>query len=942
MPESCRISTSPTPFAEPIEHKAGEKDNVKSILLSEQTTHTHASPKPSSLQSLSQKAFSYSDSRGSVTREGTNERRKGRSSSGETIHADSTIPKSSVRKIPIEMSYIRAGPSEDTFVLHLRDCQGAREILTLDSVLRDEACDAQNNANVASDVEKITSTDILTSGQILGGFASLGQVAHKPKNSFGTSSSRDDASLSPPSTSLATSPISLSDDGSPWTILTSSQGNPGPVLDVLSIDEMGLHSIDVGSPLDWQGTLLSCPFHHHPTVVGWQIARSRKRHNKWIVTPAIPCSERTIIVSKCASSHRDFFSSPSHTTDDEAIFNLRFLQAGSSAPSLTVQLAHPSAHNEFAIAKLASENLRMTASCSSLGLHEEYLQNSTLARIRPNDDPWPSLRLQAAVAATQMSTLIEKQKEPTLTHSRSASTIVARSSVHLESRRPSLGKSVSHEGLEATGSVELMPTGKQVSKTWTETRTPLTDNLAKQPFFSRSQAPFGDYHFGSQPKRMASPSCNDCSLSPHSSTYDFSCNTGMESEQNRNVTSKTSDPAPISPTEQSAPVTAKLSIGGSQTGSNGRRDRRIGEWFRRKVLPHNHGAQLHFSKQAPLPPAWEPTGDPSFTRQSSNCDSGQTKITSSVPAKFDNDIGENGQAVGIAGNSVESAPNELPSDRDLRILRRTRTSNEADLMFPHHDWRRRSSSADALMLESKGIQKANSATYTDASIPMDSAHDSKAFSPGVLGLEGVPESAMTFIVPLPLASEEPDIARDLYVRISFVPFHVESHSSTSPQEHPLSFDDVEICQTPGPSTHTNQSTWYQRLANAWAHTSSNHITDEESRSYHTPQGSQYTLDQIKVTSKGSYVGSPFRVTARVFRARQHGRFARHDSRLPQPFSFPVILGICDGKDKLEFLPEGWQAIGLSDGPVSASIGFEHPLFGLADLIVSGCVVCMNL
>lgn len=74
--------------------------------------------------------------------------------------------------------------------------------------------------------------------------------------------------------------------------------------------------------------------------------------------------------------------------------------------------------------------------------------------------------------------------------------------------------------------------------------------------------------------------------------------------------------------------------------------------------------------------------------------------------------------------------------------------------------------------------------------------------------------------------------------------------------------------------------------------------------------------------------------------------------LPEPTGFPIVLAISSlasmtGQSCLEFIPEGWDRLGLGQGPVGVApeegdAVTQRSMFGVADLILAGCAAVMDL
>ncbi|KAJ9476004.1 hypothetical protein PHBOTO_006088 [Pseudozyma hubeiensis] len=223
---------------------------------------------------------------------------------------------------------------EDSFSLHLREeCSDYREILSSQTVLNAVVQKQQQrdrNPSVETVHSQRSRAYSISHGQVLGGFASLGlqteaapeppkppkPIRQKPARTV-TEASTDESE--PPATpiewrdSFGTSAASSHDPPPKWAHLTARPCNPLEPLDVLSIEEMGLHSLDVGSLNDWEGCKLSaeilCPVNGHQRIE-WSVAQTNRRNKKWVVVPnaTITCgvtqdltsseqAERTVIVS---------------------------------------------------------------------------------------------------------------------------------------------------------------------------------------------------------------------------------------------------------------------------------------------------------------------------------------------------------------------------------------------------------------------------------------------------------------------------------------------------------------------------------------------------------------------------------------------------------------------------------------------------------------------
>lgn len=225
---------------------------------------------------------------------------------------------------------------EDSFSLHLRaECSDYREIMSSQVVLN-AAADKQRRLRSAdlepAEVQRQRGYSI-SHGQVLGGFASLGlqtetgtqqptPTRQQPVRTITKGSTDSSEAPATPiewrdsfgtfgSTAAAGAPVYSSPPK--WAHLTARPCNPLEPLDVLSIQEMGFHSLDVGSLNDWEGCKLSaeilCPINGHQRIE-WSVAQTTRRNKKWVVVPnaTITCgnpeqlttaqqAERTVIVS---------------------------------------------------------------------------------------------------------------------------------------------------------------------------------------------------------------------------------------------------------------------------------------------------------------------------------------------------------------------------------------------------------------------------------------------------------------------------------------------------------------------------------------------------------------------------------------------------------------------------------------------------------------------
>ncbi|UZJ56607.1 hypothetical protein CBS101457_005927 [Exobasidium rhododendri] len=414
-------------------------------------------------------------------------------------------PSADLSRLPDET--LMQNSDEDTFFAHLRKCEDSHDILRSDEVLTAKTL-AYHKTKVRSQSYHSCGED---SKQVLGGFASLGydenMVNSRNNNLYATDQDTDACG----SDSQATSSQHLSSSSKEptnWRTLVPILHDPMETLDILSIEEMGLHSIDVGSSEDWEGVTLSYPCHlsedEDSTKKGceqvgvpaqWAVARSMKRQRKWIVTPMCFSSSRTVVISDHVSTQQQQqqqsqprkLNSASTPFSLKSTFELRFLQAGTSAPGYTILLASPATHRMLAAKKVNAAKGSVSSESgdpqlTSLGIQEEQKERSFSSSgtgafhltgsgtmMKGGEDKWPTMRSKASKA--MMMNTRRDARPSTLCHSKSSSTINAATvaMIHLESRRPSLGKSISHDSLIFTG---LSTSASSTTPTATAPSTP--------------------------------------------------------------------------------------------------------------------------------------------------------------------------------------------------------------------------------------------------------------------------------------------------------------------------------------------------------------------------------------------------------------------------------------------------------------------------------------
>lgn len=978
-------------------------------------------------------------------------------------------------RFAIDSSQQKAG--EDSFFAHLRSCEDSHDILTSSDVL--PVPDPSNSAAESTKGEEGPHSICSDSSeQVLGGFASLGYDSNaQSRNNLDLDTGANSAPTSTPASPCFG--ITPSQAVSPWRTLVPIVHDAMETLDTLSIEEMGLHSINVGSSDDWEGVTLSYPCEtcHHSEVpemgnavdAQWTVARSMKRQRKWIVTPKSPTSSRTVVISDHVVSRQEQQQQQQQTLSGQATFELRFLQANNAATSSTILLASPAIHRLLAAEGTgALEGSDSTPALSSLGVHEEQsrpapitasvqVASTSVSCGSVGEDRRPMMPPKAAtVAHTDELKLV-------LGHSKSSSTIHASvAMVDLESRRPSLGKSISHDSIAfhptspasnsprpstymaptASDNIPLSMRSLQKMNSMLSLPQPPLDRLPTESF-----APFGDYTIGLDPldspgTAATGPLLTSSGLgpSPRTSIQDVRSHQSMRdrtpvlslvdpsrmADYHRHQMEAAGNAPPVRWNTSWQPMSpnsmAKFTL---------RKDQRLSDWFRKKVLPITGSSHMNILSP-PLPPAWEPKREqrmqgvaiPAMTRMTPRGAKSVTKGAKSVKAlststtsattlatttSSDGDTGQQTTSeTGDATSPVESPSSTSQSSLSSLTKEESREGEQSNIQLGdadtvplaqmhtfhgHNVWpgvfstrneRRRSNSDDNLAalgeaekrrLEVLGKEWAtrkpqmttvhgnfmapnndDSLVRFSSSMPPHSVlclygdyarrRPRLATPVDLIGLVDAPAQSITMVVPLPMASNDGVAAR--YLRVSFVPFGLDSAAPSSDGNDAgrISMDQAML---PPAALHSSQAvshaTWYKKLTHVWgANARSGNPSSNEEEPESRADRHVACLAPVRTKRRNSTVES-FRIIAKIL---EHPDGEEHqststtglDGPLPAPFPFPVILGVCDRQRSLKLIPEGWQAIGLLNGPAEA--GTNNPMSGVADLIIAGCAACMDL
>jgi hypothetical protein len=447
-----------------------------------------------------------------------------------------------------QQSHLRA---EDSFAAHLRDqCNDACEILSSERMLT--AADAAYEQDMQqhfsdrfglggtlSPIESdssclsVQSEEDDPAGQVLGGFASLG-----PTLDAGSGFAMLGGAASAPSE---------------WSTLEPRDGDARDTLDLLSIDEMGMHSVNVGNMSNWHGTRLCGAGPSDVARTALSVARCTTNARKWVVAPAEGSEDerarRAVIVSDHHTSStrkRDSSAlamqqagSSTGAFADSTLFELKFLRGGAGAPDCTVLLGTPAAQRR--------------------GLQQE------------DEDS----------ASNSPEALYGQWYLP-------------------EARRPSLGKSVSHEAL----SYEFQNSQASGKSHRSAAHAGVDDALSTTGLVSRTSrtlargvaAPFADYDFAPRDSRPIEQALSSFGLigpsrarevdpldTRHTSSKSSQRSSELSSRRSRSrsASNQSSGKARKEMTRIEHSPAPSATNGSSTTGRNSK-DKRIGDWFRKR------------------------------------------------------------------------------------------------------------------------------------------------------------------------------------------------------------------------------------------------------------------------------------------------------------------------------------------------------------------------
>ncbi|CEH13544.1 hypothetical protein CBOM_01461 [Ceraceosorus bombacis] len=963
--------------------------------------------------------------------------------------------------------------SEDTFAAHLRhDCVHAHPIHNAETILdaqtRERLLENGQHADglgidagpgaglVPSISQRAWQSSPADHEQVLGGFASLGLpmgVARSVTSTKGSSMQGASSASSTP----ALEAQAFTSSALRCATLTPSRYDASETLDLLTIEEMGQHSINIGSASDWIGTRMSSSATQSK---GWSVARATTRARKWIVAPLGTDDDasqqlrasRAFVVSDHVPGSRaeNFVGSQSSGSAFQAtptappIFELRPLRPmGSPFATLsehTTILASPLVYRSLLTDRgLSAEQTRKPLTSSTLA-------ERRLASIR--HDPLPLV----------------------------------------EARRPSLGKSFSTEALPLGATSHAATPTPQIEGAASPTRhsTPASafapvDSLDHHssegyPPSKDMTARFSNYKFGvAQPSAGAASITRTDTLMPPNfdDLHDYSPRTSLtySSAEARN--------ALIQP-----PVSTPMNVHASERKSRGA-DKRLADWFRKRRVPGSGSSPAGYSGAPSVnemdAESLSVTKDSGLLSASISSDSGTpldaTRMSSEAPriptrssarsmaappSKRNEPIQQNFDFLGsndksardlkkhhvyMRGEPLRKALTTQQLDNDSGYaamtgvqagrdsLHRVRSTSEdvalgnlsvkaplrgsplnassskattlttegagtADTMGPSHSRHktlRRPRSiasgmisrtakstptsedfsllAEVLAQESASSRSPTSEAQYSSNDPFVSGDNgfvasSWALNNALLGTDADASQAASLIMIIPLFSAmdaEKQIARPRrYLRIAYVSFDANMlgaspvNAFSSSQREPRGASTPPL-QLPAASlgSDSHHPAWYRKLASALGHHASEHVSMSEKDSASTAEWSSPEKAKpatLQPRRRSPTVG-PFRVTALVLPGSDDAFGKEPVPDLPEPFTFPLVLALCDARRSVEFVPEGWAALGLTEGPIPGGCeGCADELVGtnegrheqpealqrIADLVIAGCSAIMDL
>ncbi|SNX87472.1 uncharacterized protein MEPE_06182 [Melanopsichium pennsylvanicum] len=969
---------------------------------------------------------------------------------------------------------------EDSFSLHLRaQCSDYREIMPSQVILNAAVGKEQRMRNPS--LETLDSPrqrgDSISHGQVLGGFASLGlekeATAEPPASTrqqpvcavLKASTDSSEAPITPiewrDSFGTLAAPTYVSPPD--WAHLTGRPCNPLDPLDVLSIEEMGFHSLDIGSLNDWEGCKLSaeilCPINGHQRIE-WSVAQTTRRNKKWVVVPnatitrgtaeslsAAAQAERTVVVTnrslwldesesgvpslgqrdqaQSQSSHRQLLPNRSFQPfSGKAGFELRVLRPTVGKICSPIYLANASTHrylHEYrtktsprsahidaatttAIAVTADREsskgsqpiypvLRRTrsrpylrspqvplrrsrskpylrysaqqqaAQASSPSINpEEFapsLPGDPLGRMHPGES-WPSARSRPSdsLSSFDSDSSIDVGSD-TSSDDAGLSAINTRESMVGSMKSASCDQPLQNGNLfreSERARPAAIPMGAGARNPGRVLRSVSPDSSASQGLSAKSEASAALAGWQRSSLQHADPS---------SASYEVDSWQGTS-------------PTTASASSMSAISKQSRSRKGLQKALQ-KKDKMLNSWFKRRpdstmnATPGSAGMEKAKETAQQISVALNGQVSASSSTRSSlardsqdaaaiNAIAGSTPLTETAlesfqramfrPASPESTImGSRRGSEALTQKTIEpfsTAPEKsagiISAPGQAGIDNRTAVNSTLSHLYGWHP----EQTASKVMRS-----RVNDTKPTSFVLDLDEKN-------ALLGLDAVPTGALTMLIPLPLIGRARVQDAVRYMRVNFVPFGQFGNS-------------FEAAPGATPSALLNSGSPGNESDGGLSHSvsSGSGLASNREAAVKTPEASNWkrklglssnrsgnstTVSAGQASSQIDVPSSPakpqaFRITAVVHDApwtlASVTSSANLDPRLPEPGTFPVVLGYCNGNKSLEMVSEGWSALKLACAPVptkpdGSPLDGAHPLHGVTDLIIAACSAVMDV
>ncbi|CAO1627846.1 unnamed protein product [Jaminaea pallidilutea] len=772
---------------------------------------------------------------------------------------------------------------EDTFVAHLRsDCSDAQDILPRPMSLFTPGSEPRRPRPLFLSGHQTHPQHAGPSKQLLGGFASLGTA---------------------PSMYMQRDPfpaIAAEEQFSPkwyWQqTIEALACEPDRVLDLLSIQEMGLHSVNMGTTQGWQGSILRSSEVKPEDLdnPSWMTARWTQGKRKWIIAPASAAEDRAAKRAVVVSDHKTsaMAGRPQAAFSGLAGFQLRLLREEGTATQ-TIVLAGPSMQKKLALREATREGPvdTRTRRAETVG---------TVAGIAPTSREDFGLIPAQAPLVPQIP-LRRTRSRPNIRYG------ALNHPEELSARDQQLVQSLINSGLLDASMIQPSQPKQQEQQqqqqqqhqqypttTFADTPSPLSQGYKRKMSSSKTPTSIGARLLGST------------QVSQYSAQYTAQTRSYDDREARRRK--------PVSP---SVPSPALLMPPLNRPG--GKKQSGLGGWIKRKLSNANIANN----------PNGLPKGSSGLASAESSSQSDMSSTSSRLYERRGSASDEN--LVLNAGKAQRQHNLGAVNDRNVVLNR----SNKAARTSPTQtiSGQRGGTSPTKTLRRATGMVASGSPTTPGTSASGGSLSVPDPLPPrpvpeSLIGMDDVPDEALTMLIPLGVGGRSINggtLPPKRYLRVAFVPFVCCEH------------DRVGCVRA-------------QRMASTKSSRSS--ISHHSGRGYLLGAGPAYEPPssshehRASNNRRGSTVEA-FRVTARVLPGRrshndvvdEEESSARLDALLPAVTAFPIVLAICFAGHSLEFVSEGWDALNLGDGPCEDD---RNPMFRVADLIVAACTAVMDL